>query len=451
MQHSRIAKNAQTLELELNWLGRVIETRFKLYFKQESVLKSIFEIEPPELTDDPSVYARIVRHFKMSFQERIILILSLAPHIRPQLIDIFFTKNEAYDRIYTEFGGLKGKYHSGFLPTGETAAFILGGLNLSERIALIELFRPEHFFSKHNILKLDLHRGNEPLLSSGMQISEEYLTMLTTGKAYKPDFSTNFPAKLITTRLDWADLVLDPHVLGEISEISAWIKHQDTIMDEWGLGRLLKKGYRTLFYGPPGTGKTLTACLLGKSLGLDVYRVDLSQVVSKYIGETEKNMANIFDQAENKNWILFFDEADALFGKRTGTSDAKDRHANQEVAYLLQRVEDFAGVVVLATNLKANMDTAFTRRFQSIVYFPSPTYEQRLKLWRNTFEGNVKLDPDVDLKVLANDYKITGGSIINVLRYCSLSALERGSNMVSMEDIQEGVKKELRKEGKTME
>jgi SpoVK/Ycf46/Vps4 family AAA+-type ATPase len=275
--------------------------------------------------------------------------------------------------------------------------------------------------------------------------------MLSTGRAFKPDFSTNFPAKLLSTRLDWADLVLDPQVLGEISEIAAWIKHQDTIMNDWGLSRMLKRGYRSLFYGPPGTGKTLTACLLGKTLNLDVYRVDLSQVVSKYIGETEKNMANIFDQAENKNWILFFDEADALFGKRTATSDSKDRHANQEVAYLLQRVEDFSGVVILATNLKANMDTAFSRRFQSIVFFPAPNYEQRLRLWRNTFEGHLKLNADVDFTVLANDYKITGGAIINVLRYCSLSALERGSQIVCMDDIREGVKKELKKEGKTLE
>jgi hypothetical protein len=451
MQQSRIVKNSQSLERELFWLAKVIDTRFKLHFKLECEHNSIYDIEVPQLKDDASVYARVLRHFQMNYQERLILILSLVPHIRPQLLDIFFTKNEAYDRIYTEFGGLKGKYHSGFLPTGETASFILAGNDLSERIKMVELFRPEHFFAKQNILKLDLHHGNEPLLSSGIEISEEYLSMLTTGKSFKPDFSTNFPAKLLTTRLDWADLVLDPQVLGEISEIAAWIKHQDTIMNEWGLSRMLKRGYRSLFYGPPGTGKTLTACLLGKTLNLDVYRVDLSQVVSKYIGETEKNMASIFDQAENKNWILFFDEADALFGKRTATSDSKDRHANQEVAYLLQRVEDFSGVVILATNLKANMDTAFSRRFQSIVFFPAPNYEQRLRLWRNTFEGQVKLDSDVEFKTLANDYKITGGAIINVLRYCSLSALERGSRHVSMDDIREGVKKELRKEGKTLD
>ena len=451
MQQSRIVKNSQSLERELFWLAKVIDIRFKLHFKLECDHNSIYDIEVPQLKDDGSVYARVLRHFQMNYQERLILTLSLVPHIRPQLLDIFFTKNEAYDRIYTEFGGLKGKYHSGFLPTGETASFILAGNDLSERIKMVEIFRPEHFFAKQNVLKLDLHHGNEPLLSSGIEISEEYLSMLTTGKSFKPDFSTNFPAKLLTTRLDWADLVLDPQVLGEISEIAAWIKHQDTIMNEWGLSRMLKRGYRSLFYGPPGTGKTLTACLLGKTLNLDVYRVDLSQVVSKYIGETEKNMASIFDQAENKNWILFFDEADALFGKRTATSDSKDRHANQEVAYLLQRVEDFSGVVILATNLKANMDTAFSRRFQSIVFFPAPNYEQRLRLWRNTFEGQVKLDSDVEFKTLANDYKLTGGAIINVLRYCSLSALDRGSRHISMDDIREGVKKELRKEGKTLD
>ena len=259
----------------------------------------------------------------------------------------------------------------------------------------------------------------------------------------------SFPAKRLSTRLDWKDLVLDPYVLGEIGEIAAWLQHQNTIMDEWGLSKQLKRGYRSLFYGPPGTGKTLTACLLGKQMKRDVYRVDLSQVVSKYIGETEKNMANIFDQAENKDWILFFDEADALFGKRTATSDSKDRHANQEVAYLLQRVEDYSGVVILATNLKANMDIAFTRRFQTIIYFPAPNVEQRQQLWENSFKL-VEKEEDVDFSIIANEYKITGGSIINVLRYCSLSALRRGSNAVSMDDIQEGIKRELKKEGKTM-
>lgn len=449
MALSPLEMNAASLEAEMNWLAAVIKTRMDLRFGQECEYTTVYEVPMPSLEQDNSFYSRIVKHCGFGFRERLILALSLAPHIKPQALDRFFLKSKIYDRVYTEFGGLKGRYHSGFLPTGETAAFLIAGHNIEERIRIVDLFKPEHIFYKNNILKLNLNQGNEPLFSSGIEISEEYLTFFTSGNAYKPDFSTSFPAKRLSTRLDWSDLVLDPHVLGEVAEIAAWLEHQNTIMDDWGLSKQLKRGYRSLFYGPPGTGKTLTACLIGKQMGLDVYRVDLSQVVSKYIGETEKNMANIFDQAENKNWILFFDEADALFGKRTSTSDSKDRHANQEVAYLLQRVEDFSGVVILATNLKANMDIAFTRRFQTIIYFPAPNVEQRYQLWENSFR-TVKKDEDVDFSIVANEYKITGGSIINVLRYCSLSALRRGSDAVCMDDIVEGIKKELRKEGKTM-
>lgn len=442
------AKNARTLERELKWMHEVISASTKIYFKNPCEVSSVFEITPPDVTNDTSVYAAVIKENRFGFEERFIMALSLTPHVKPQLLDFFFNKNKPIDRVFTEFGGLKGRYHSGFLPTGETAAFVLACNNLEARFRLIEYFKPEHPFARKNILKLQIRDSTEPLLCGGLEISEEYLSLLTTGKPYKPDFSTSFPAKRLTTRMDWSDLVLDPHVLSEISEIAAWIQHQDTIMNKWGLGRQLKRGYRSLFYGPPGTGKTLTACLLGKSLGLDVYRVDLSQVVSKYIGETEKNMASIFDQAENKNWILFFDEADALFGKRTATSDSKDRHANQEVAYLLQRVEDFSGVVILATNLRANMDVAFTRRFQSIIFFPAPNAEQRYALWTKSFAG-IQMAPDVDYHSLANEYVLTGGSIINVLRYCSLMALRRGTGTVTMDDMREGVRRELRKEGKT--
>ena len=449
MAQSPLEQNSKTLEVEMQWLAEVIKTRMDLRFNQQSKYGSVYDVPIPLLNDDKSFYARIIKHCNFGFKERIVLALSIAPHVKPQVLDRFFLKNKMYDRVYTEFGGLKGRFHSGFLPTGETASFLIAGSSIEQRILVIDIFKPENTFFKNNILKLNLNQGQEPLFSSGLELSEEYLSFFTSGNAYKPDFSTNFPAKRLSTKLDWTDLVLDPHVLGEVAEISAWLEHQSTIMDDWGLSKQLKKGYRSLFYGPPGTGKTLTACLLGKQMGLDVYRIDLSQVVSKFIGETEKNMASIFDQAENKNWILFFDEADALFGKRTATSDSKDRHSNQEVAYLLQRVEDFSGVVVLATNLKANMDIAFTRRFQSIIYFPTPNIEQRYQLWENSFK-TVKKDKDVDFSIVANDFKITGGSIINVLRYCSLNALRRGSDSVAMEDITEGIKRELRKEGKTM-
>ena len=450
MELTPLSKNAKTLANELGWFGTVLNTRISLYFKNEVAYTSIYDIELPILKASNSLYANLVNQYPMNFAERLILILALIPHIKPNMLDIFFTKNESFNRGYTEFGGINGNFHSGFIPTGETVAFILAGEDLEERFKLASLFNESHFFFKHNILSLEgnqSHNG-EPELSHVLKISEEYLSQLTIGENFKPQYSTNFPAKPIETRLDWKDLVLHDHVREELDDIITWIEHGDTLMNEWGLENKVASGYRALFYGPPGTGKTLTACLIGKSLGIDIYRIDLSMIVSKFIGETEKNLANIFDQAENKNWILFFDEADALFGKRTATSSSNDRHANQEVAYLLQRIEDFPGIIILASNLKGNLDDAFSRRFQSMIYFPVPDKEQRLQLWRNAFDNKLDIDPEIDWQKIATEYEISGGSITNVLRHCSIKAIQRESKKVMLRDLVAGIKKEHRKEGK---
>ena len=221
-------------------------------------------------------------------------------------------------------------------------------------------------------------------------------------------------------------------------------------MRRWGLERNVKPGYRSLFYGPPGTGKTLTATLLGKEAQVDVYRIDLSKIVSKYIGETEKNMANVFDQAQHKNWILFFDEADALFGKRTEGSSSNDRHANQEVAYLLQRIEDFPGVVILASNLKDNIDDAFSRRFQSAIYFPLPDGLQRRRLWENLFPGRRHLAEDVDLDRLAEDNILAGGALLNVASHAAMRAEREGRKTICQDDLLRGIRKEFIKEGRAI-
>jgi len=172
----------------------------------------------------------------------------------------------------------------------------------------------------------------------------------------------------------------------------------------------IKPGFRVLFSGPPGTGKTLTASLLGKYTKCDVFRIDLSLVVSKYIGETEKNLSKLFDRAENEDWILFFDEADALFGKRTGVRDAHDKYANQEVSYLLQRIESHSGLVILATNMKNNIDSAFTRRFNSIIEFEILSTPERLILWGNNIPKNIKLDKDVNLEELSRKFEVNGAT-----------------------------------------
>jgi SpoVK/Ycf46/Vps4 family AAA+-type ATPase len=275
------------------------------------------------------------------------------------------------------------------------------------------------------------------------------LQRITTGARHKPDYSATFPAKRITTRLGWGDLVLAPEVRSEIDNIGLWLAKSGTLLQEWGLDKAVKPGYRCLFYGPPGTGKTLTATLMGVVGNADVYRIDLSMLVSKYIGETEKNLANVFDQAQDKNWILFFDEADALFGKRTQGSSSNDRHANQEISYLLQRIEDFPGIVILASNLRGNIDEAFARRFQSAIYFSMPDAEQRLLLWQRVFQDPARIGPDVKFDALADTYELSGGAIANVARYAAVQAARTGRATVSQHDLLMGITKELIKEGRT--
>ena len=442
--------NSHSLNQELQWFSDVLNTRIQLYFQQECCYHHVNDIKAPDLSNDNSEYARLIREFNMSFDERIVFILALAPHVRPQVLDTLFIRNSNLDRGYTEFGGLVGTNHSGFLPTYETAIFILAGDDLARRFQVITLFEEEHYFIRKKILREERHKTSEPFSCSPLVLTTEYLNRCTSGVYHKPDFSMHFPAKLITTPLNWDDLVLPPQVMAEIENIRTWMHHASTIMTDWGLEKSIKPGYRSLFYGPPGTGKTLTATMIGVKVGVDVYRIDLSMVVSKYIGETEKNLANVFDQAQNKNWILFFDEADALFGKRTQTSSSNDRYANQEISYLLQRIEDFPGVVILATNLKANIDEAFARRFQSLVYFPAPDAEQRFQLWNNTLNGQERIDENVDLWALANTYELTGGAITNVVRFGAINALQRQNNKICHDDLVNGVIKELRKEGKTL-
>ena len=212
----------------------------------------------------------------------------------------------------------------------------------------------------------------------------------------------------------------------------------------------LNPGYRALFFGPPGTGKTLCANLLGKEFRKYVFRVDLSSLVSKYIGETEKNLARLFDEAEYKNWILFFDEADALFGKRTQVKDAHDRYANQEVSYLMQRIETFEGLVILASNLKANIDEAFARRFQSIVYFPYPSPDEQILIWKKAFPRKLKPATETDLHTVSQRYKLSGANIMNIVQYCCLAAMEQKQNEISMGLLTQGIQRELSKEGKAV-
>lgn len=255
----------------------------------------------------------------------------------------------------------------------------------------------------------------------------------------------------IEPRSHWNDLVLPEDAMTQLKEITAQYLHRETVFETWGFGHKISygKGINVLFAGSSGTGKTMAAEVLTSQLGLDLFRIDLSGVVSKYIGETEKNLDKIFTTAENANAILFFDEADALFGKRSDVKDSHDRYANLEISYLLQKMEQYEGIAILATNLRQNLDEAFVRRLAFIVQFPFPDETMRRRIWAGIWPANVPLAEDVNLDTLAKQLKLSGGNIKNVALSAAFLAATDGQ-IVTPEHIQRAAQREFQKIGKSL-
>jgi SpoVK/Ycf46/Vps4 family AAA+-type ATPase len=258
-------------------------------------------------------------------------------------------------------------------------------------------------------------------------------------------------AQKITPRTTWDDIVLPADRMQQLQELCNQLKYRAVVYDQWGFGRKLTHGagLSALFTGPSGTGKTMAAEIIAAELGLDLYRIDLAAVVSKYIGETEKNLERIFSAAADANAVLFFDEADALFGKRSEVRDAHDRYANIEIAYLLQRVESYEGLVILATNLRQNMDDAFVRRLQFIVDFPFPDEAHRRRIWQVHFPDETPRRADVDLGYLAQRFRLAGGNIKNIVVSAAFLAAADGG-AVTMGHLLHATRREHQKMGKVL-
>jgi hypothetical protein len=258
-------------------------------------------------------------------------------------------------------------------------------------------------------------------------------------------------AVAVTPHYGWDDIVLPADQMTQLREVYDQARQRHLVYDTWGFdGKLaMGKGLSVLFAGPPGTGKTMAADVLAHGLGLSLYKIDVSAVVSKYIGETEKNLGRIFAEAATSNAILFFDEADALFGKRTQVRDAHDRYANVEISYLLQKMEEYDGIVVLATNLRKNMDEAFVRRLHATIDFPLPAVEDRLRIWEQVWPDATPRDPGLDLELLAQRVEVPGGSIRNIaLAGAFLAAADGG--VVTMAHLLHATRREYQKMGKVL-
>jgi hypothetical protein len=433
------SENTQNLGQGLEFLEALIRARLKETAGGEAALPRL------GIYRDGSPLGEWIATRSPRFDEYTVLLLALVHHVRPGLIETTCRDALPRDGDFPQIGTVRDEISRTLVPTGETASFLLAGEDLDARFEVQRLFSPDHWFAREGVLRLEEARDGTPIMSGRIVMAREWVERFTLGVAQAPAFGASFPARRIATSLDWQDLILDDTVQERIGELENWVRHGRTLMQDWGMAGRLRPGYRALFHGPPGTGKTLTAALLGKATKRDVYRVDLSTVVSKYIGETEKNLANLFDQARNRDWILFFDEADALFGKRTNVKDAHDRYANQEISYLLQRVEDFDGLVILASNFRANIDEAFLRRFNAIIRFPFPTDAERRRIWTCALPHS----PDRDqLAAQLAGFELSGGNIVNVVQFAAIEAIAAGLSAINLDAAIKGIRREFEKEGK---
>jgi AAA+ superfamily predicted ATPase len=421
------------------WLSNIIAQRIGLLNSQAKG----FEIEiPAALQEQGQPFFEIVNKVNGQAEDYVTLAVVLASKLHEQVFAPLMQIRDEFPQV----GGEVLRSSNEFIPTLRTLIFLLNGLNNDQddlvynqlmnselfREGVVELIEPREFFHpKHYMLKL----------------TNEYYKYLSLGKKPTMGLTPDFPAQQLITSKKFDDLILRETSAAQLEDVINYAKYHKVLQEDESVSGKLKNGMIALFWGPPGTGKSLTASVIANELGIEAYRVDLSRIVSKYIGETEKNLERVFYKFENKDCILFFDEADALFGKRSEVKDAKDRYANQEISYLLQRVESFNGIVILASNLKEHMDEAFKRRVLSWVFFPRPDAEERKRLWEIHLPDSFEFENEAFLTQLSEKYELTGSHIGNVMKLSCIRALSQDSKTLTATIVEPYIADIYKREG----
>jgi AAA+ superfamily predicted ATPase len=387
-------------------------------------------LPPPEAFAGTGPLAQLVETYELTPAETVAVLAAVAPEV-----------DEKFDLL---LGALADRPADGL--TGEGLRNLLAR-SFAGRLDAADLLAPDGKLCALAMLVVESSPAGA--LAGRVRANPELAQWLLGRARHEPELTTEFPAQRLRTVHTFDDLVVPDDVRERLRLVLARVRDRRRLVVDYGFGEHHDNaaGFHVLFHGPPGTGKTMAAAVVGRETGLPVYRIDISALVSKYIGETEKSLSRIFARAEAHDWILFFDEADAVFGRRGEVDDARDRYANQEVSYLLQRIETFAGVTILATNFLRNVDVAFLRRLHVVVPFAEPTLEEREELWSRAFPPAVPLAPDLDLVALADEYELTGGEIRNAVLDASARACADGG-IVTPGHVQASIRGEYEKNGR---
>lgn len=416
-------------------------------------------LSPTETTRVPSppalktftAYGKLVTELQLSDIERAVFNVALAATFSPETLAPL--AKAATDPKWTALtGGFFRKGTTQFVPTIRSAIFLLAGSDLAKRAHVTAWLHSKQRVFTSGVVVAEPGFEQNVFLDYSISFNDQFLATVLNGESPRLDGDQGFPARRSTRKHTLSEVVLAAKTKEEIEKLRRFTRHMRTIW-EMNASKRYRNNFISIFSGEPGTGKSHTAEAIGNEFGLPVYKVNFAQMVSKYIGETEKNLEKVFDRFDRQPCILFFDEAESVFSKRTEVTDSHDQHANNMQSYLLQKIEEFSGVVVLATNVQNlfhHFDKAFQRRIRLIASFPFPDFPERLQLWNQSIESPFAFEEGLT-EELARNYQLTGGSIFNVVSDAILDAMDRQTERISFELIEPALQDEFKKTGRKYE
>jgi AAA+ superfamily predicted ATPase len=442
MEATSNSVNVESIENELEWLGILIEKAISKH--TENV------IHPPSLSEK-SAYYKLIKEFHLNDTDRVLMALSFSTVLMPSVFTPFILKLTDVS-LRNRFGGVFLQESGEFIPTIRTAVFLLAADDAEKTIYYLKYFHSRNKLFKSGLVKTFEHDSSYNFSCRLISFNDQFLGTLSFGEAPSLDGDTGFPARRVKRLHSMKDVVLDEKTISELEKLRRFARNMKKL---WHLpeGEKYRQNFIGIFSGDPGTGKSHTAEAIGNELNLPVYKVNFAQLASKYIGETEKNLERVFDRFSGHPSILFFDEAESIFSKRIEVKDSHDKHANNEQSYLLQKIEEYNGIVILATNvqnLSQYFDKAFQRRIRQIINFSFPEYPERLRLWKNALGLPFTYEEGLTER-LARNYQLSGGGIYNIISEAVIEALDRDMSRISFEMLEPALKDEFKKTGRKFE